>query len=168
MKRVLWSLVVGVGLATAALAFAGVASAEHAVPSEAVPFDASCSGTATPPVNGHVTSVAFCLTNLIGGSTEVTTIALTPGPGPLCQTNLGSAVLTGANGEQIFLAASGTSCFNPFTGLVDLSGTQTITGGTGRFKEARGALTVAGTVNPATNAISYTLDGTIFLLPGKD
>jgi hypothetical protein len=69
--------------------------------------------------------------------------------------------LTAANGDQIFVAASGTSCFDLSTGLVDLSGTQTITGGSGRFEGASGTLTVAGTVNPATNTISYTLEGTI-------
>jgi hypothetical protein len=155
MKRVLSSLVVCVGLAAAALAFAGVASAKHAVP-----FKAGCSGTASAS-GGHASSVASCQATHLGDSTETISVALTPGPGPFCQTNLGTGVLTAANGDQIFVAASGTSCFDPATGLVDLSGTQTITGGSGRFEGASGTLTVTGTVNPATNAISYTLDGSI-------
>jgi hypothetical protein len=153
MNRVLSSLVSAV-LVTVPLAFAGAASAEHAVP-----FKGSYSGTFTVsfPV---VSSTASGHETHLGKSTETIAVTLTP-DGPGCQTNLGTGVLTAANGDQIFFDATGTSCFNPTTGLVDLSGTQTITGGTGRFEGASGTLTVSGTGNPATGTISYTLEGSI-------
>lgn len=88
------------------------------------------------------------------------TVTLTP-ISPFCQSNLGTAVLTAANDDQIFLAASGTTCLDPSTGLVSLSGSQTITGGTGRFEGASGTLTVSGTANPATGTLEYTLEGSI-------
>jgi hypothetical protein len=135
-----------------------VASAAWA--EQAVPFKGSYSGTATASAS-HASSAASGEATHLGNSSETISVTLTPGPGPLCQTNSGTGVLAAANGDQIFLAAGGTSCFDLATGLIDLSGTQTITGGTGRFEGASGSLTVAGTVNPATGAISYTLEGSI-------
>ena len=155
MSRVLSSAVVSAGLAVAAFAFAGAASAEHAVP-----FKGSFSGTAT--ISGAVVSIAASgQATHLGRSSQTLVATLTPGPGPFCQTTVGTGVLTAANGDQIFVSASGTACVNPSTGVIHIAGTQTITGGTGRFQNASGTLTVSGTADSTTLQLSYTLDGSI-------
>jgi hypothetical protein len=155
MKRVLSSLAVSTGLVVVALAVAGTSSAKNSVP-----FKGSYSGTATVSLP-FVSIAASSEATHLGNSTETVSLTVGPNPAPLCLTDVGTAVLTAANGDQIFLAASGTTCLNPSTGLVSLSGTQTITGGTGRFEGASGTLTVSGTANPATETLSYTLEGSI-------
>jgi hypothetical protein len=78
----------------------------------------------------------------------------------LAGTTAGTVTLTAANGDKILLATSGTSS-SLGGGLNAISGTQTVTGGTGRFAGASGSFAVSGTVNSGTEAISYTLDGSI-------
>jgi hypothetical protein len=155
MKHIRFSLVVCIGLVVVALAVAGTASA-----TTSVPFKGGYSGAATVSFPSVLITASGEATHL-GSSAETVSLTVGPSPVPLCLTNHGTAVLTAANGDRVFLAASGTTCLNPSTGLVSLSGTQTITGGTGRFAGASGTLTVSGTANPATDALTYTLKGSI-------
>ena len=156
MKRVLSALVVSTGLVVVALAVAGAASANTSVP-----FEASFSGTSSATGPSSFLVVLSGEATHLGKSSETVTVTLTPGPGPFCNTDIGSVVLTGANGDQIFEAVTATTCFNLSTGLVDLSGTATITGGTGRFEGASGTITVTGTINPATGENSTMEEGSI-------
>jgi hypothetical protein len=68
--------------------------------------------------------------------------------------------VTAANGDEIRTTDTGTS--TPLGGdETAVSATEIVTGGTGRFDGASGSFTLAGTVNTVTEAISYTLEGTI-------
>jgi hypothetical protein len=155
MRRIPFPLLaVCAALVGVAFAVAGAASAEGAVP-----FEASYSGTASVSA-GRASSIAFGEATHLGNSSETISVALTP-VSPLCQTNVGTGVLIAADGDQLFVAASGMTCFDPSTRLVDLTVTQTIIGGTGRFAGASGTLTVSGTANPATGTLTYTLEGTL-------
>jgi hypothetical protein len=74
---------------------------------------------------------------------------------------VGSFTLTAANGDTLFgdLAGHGTVG----NGLVMISETGTITGGTGRFAEASGSFVVTRTLVQATGVSSGSFDGTIDL-----
>jgi hypothetical protein len=153
MNRVLSSLVAFVVLLTAALVFAGAASAEHAVP-----FNGSYSGRCTLVSFNFPIVQLDCLASgqatHVGNSSEESLIAANL----ILGTTSGTVTLAAANGDELFLTTSGSS--SPLGGGVNaISGTQTVTGGTGRFEGASGSFTVAGTVNSSTEAISYTLEG---------
>jgi hypothetical protein len=65
------------------------------------------------------------------------------GEGSATVTNVGSGVFTAANGDELWLDFENTLCFGPSESA--LTGTQTITGGTGRFAGATGSAVLSGT-----------------------
>jgi hypothetical protein len=67
----------------------------------------------------------------------------------------GTAIITAANGDQIFATHSGLITFQD--GMVQVDAEFTITGGTGRFTGATGSFES----NRAFGEESYTFDGTI-------
>ena len=71
-----------------------------------------------------------------------------------------TATYTAANGDQLFVAFSGTGTF-PVDGVISFSGTETVTGGTGRFDGATGSLHRAGTVAIATQTGEFATSGSL-------
>jgi len=75
-----------------------------------------------------------------------------------------SGQLTAANGDKIFYTANDNI---DLAGLLSgghtgtITGTWTITGGTGRFEDASGTFTINGPVDFATLAVSFDAVGTI-------
>jgi hypothetical protein len=67
----------------------------------------------------------------------------------------GEQVLVAANGDKVFADVEGA-----FISAIDFVATYTITGGTGRFRNASGAAQLVGVSPDATHA-SFTFDGTI-------
>jgi hypothetical protein len=57
---------------------------------------------------------------------------------------------TAANGDQLFTTQTGTATPPDENGVIHFSGTETVTGGTGRFADASGSFSFVGTVTPAT------------------
>jgi hypothetical protein len=73
----------------------------------------------------------------------------------------GTATWTGANGEQIFTTHTGQGVVTfPLLATVE---TQTITGGTGRFADASGAIVLERSINLLTLISSASITGTINL-----
>lgn len=73
----------------------------------------------------------------------------------------GTAVFTAANGDQLFTTSSGTATFPDANGIVTFRGTDTVTGGTGRFAGASGSLTRTASVSVRVLSGTYEFDGTL-------
>lgn len=78
---------------------------------------------------------------------------------------LGKLTLQAANGDMLYADYSGGLALDPDTGLFKLTGSYSITGGTGRFVGAGGEGALSGTagLNPGngTAQANYTATGTI-------
>jgi hypothetical protein len=78
--------------------------------------------------------------------------------GTLMATN--DSVYTGANGDELFSHFVGTA--SPGAAGLDLSGSETYDGGTGRFRDAEGHTVLQGTVqftSPSSGVGHYTVKG---------
>jgi hypothetical protein len=73
----------------------------------------------------------------------------------------GTAVFTAANGDQLVTTFSGMATFPDQNGIVTFDGTDTVTGGTGRFAGASGSFTRATRVNVFLGTGQLVLDGTL-------
>ena len=72
----------------------------------------------------------------------------------------GEAVVTAANGDELWFDFEGGSATDP-TGQITFSGNWAITGGTGRFADAEGGGTYAGSANAASGQGEWFLEGAI-------
>jgi hypothetical protein len=70
-----------------------------------------------------------------------------------------TTIYTAANGDQLFVTWTGAGIVNGPD--ITFSGTETITGGTGRFAGASGSTWVSGTASFATLTGQFTSVGTI-------
>jgi hypothetical protein len=127
-----------------------------------VPFKGEYDVTITilnPPPNVLQKVEGTGVASLIGNSTfEATTnVTITPPP-PFAVS--GTRTITAANGDKIFTSFSGTS-----TPVVDGKNgadlIETVTGGTGRFKNATGSFTVKAQNDVTNNVYKAYFDGYI-------
>lgn len=149
----------------------GAAPANADAPSgpKLVPFHATAAGPfslVVAPPNRFVTAFAEGEATHLGRFEVVTRniVNLTPVVVPNCATlgtnEIYSSVFTGANGDTITLAGTGTGCPTSATTVVIMD-TATVTGGTGRFEGASGTITVHADVDRATLTAVDTYDGTL-------
>ena len=68
---------------------------------------------------------------------------------------------TAANGDQLFVAFSGSGTLPDQNLVVSVSGTETVTGGTGRFAGATGSLSRTGLVSTASLSGRFEMAGTL-------
>jgi hypothetical protein len=148
----------GVALLAAAAAIAAGTLASAASAGQGVPFNGSYTGTSSRS-GSTVTITATGQATHLGESSEAITTAVTFSAAP-CGSVAGTGTATAANGDELVFNTSGTICPEG-GGLFVLSITRTITGGTGRFVDASGTLAVNGTANLVTEALSYTVEGSI-------
>jgi hypothetical protein len=132
------------------------------------PFGGTCTFVSTllPPETGQPPNVVrfhqdlVCHLTHLGlttGST-VETVTFTP-TGVAFVTTI---TYTAANGDQLFTTESGTATPPDQNGILHFSGTETVTGGTGRFAEASGSFEFTGSVNPATQTGQFEfISGTL-------
>jgi hypothetical protein len=73
----------------------------------------------------------------------------------------GTATFEAANGDQLFVLLGASADDPTCTTICDVTFTGTITGGTGRFEGAEGALAGTGTVDLNASTIEAALTGTI-------
>lgn len=73
----------------------------------------------------------------------------------------GTAVFTAANGDQLVTTFSGFATFPDQNGIVTFSGTEAVTGGTGRFADASGSFTRTTRVNVFLGTGQFELDGAL-------
>ena len=73
----------------------------------------------------------------------------------------GTTIYTAANGDQLFVSYSGTATFPNQSGTATFSGTETVTGGTGRFAGASGALTRTASLSVLVLSGQYETSGTL-------
>ena len=99
----------------------------------------------------------------LGRYTAVANFTVIAAARPEDATAVGTVTLTAANGDVIRATDAGVSAPTGTVGVVDITETWTITGGTGRFAGATGTLTVTRRLDQASNASSGSLDGTIQL-----
>jgi hypothetical protein len=137
--------------------------AVSAAKKDGLPFKGSLAGsetdTFTPPnsimVEGSGSGNATHL-GLFTIDFEVI-VDLSTGAGPA------NAQLVSANGDSLFCEGSGQATETGTPGLVIITESYTITGGTGRLAKASGGFTVVRQVNLITGDTSGTFDGKIFL-----
>jgi hypothetical protein len=142
MKRVLRPVVI---LSTAML----LASPGQAVAGTVVPFRATYhEQVAFSPCGASLVCVdarGVGLATHLGKGTDVNsagTVDFSTSPCATIQSPLAS--LIGANGDTVTVSLSGTGCPTSVFGLDVLTGTYTVTGGTGRFAGASGGGTLDG------------------------
>ena len=75
----------------------------------------------------------------------------------------GSATLIAADGSSLSTGISGQATPTGTPGVVTISETHTITGGTGRFAGASGSFTLERVLDQTTGVTSGTMNGTIIL-----
>jgi hypothetical protein len=76
-------------------------------------------------------------------------------------TQVGTSTFFAANGDRLDTTYSGIAAPPGPNGVIQFSGTLTITGGTGRFRNATGSAAVVGTANVGTGTGQFTFSGTI-------
>jgi hypothetical protein len=139
----------------------------HAVPATAqkqVPFKGSIQGHeidipqgGPPPTTLSVDGSATGIGSHVGefSFTYRVTVNLADG------TATGSAELIAANGDRIFTTIAGSSEPTDTPGVSNITETNTITGGTGRFAGAQGSFTVERLIDLGTGLTSGSFHGTI-------
>ena len=121
--------------------------------------------TILPPLPGQPANVTrrqtewVCQLKHLGRTTLTNIDAGAVGPSGTAVT--GTAVFTAANGDQLFTTVSGTATFPDANGIVTFLGTDTVTGGTGRFAGASGSLTRTAKVSVLVLSGTYEFDGTL-------
>jgi hypothetical protein len=145
-----------------------VSAARRGAASPSRPAGGTCTlvgRTVLPPIPGQPANVVrrqtewVCQLRHLGRTTLTATEAGTATPsGP---TLTGTAVFTAANGDQLFTTFSGTATFPGPNGIVTASGTDTVTGGTGRFVGASGSLTRTATLSVFVLSGQYEFEGTL-------
>jgi hypothetical protein len=76
---------------------------------------------------------------------------------------VGHATWVAANGDSLFTTGSGEATPTADPNILSIEGTETITGGTGRFEGATGSFTGVRLLNQATGVSSGSFAGTITL-----
>ena len=145
-----------------------VSAARGGSASPSRPAGGTCTLVARPvvlaPLPGQPANVTrrqtayVCQLRHLGRTTVTSTEAGTAGPGGSAV--IGTATYTAANGDQLFTTFSGTATF-PTNGIVTFGGTETVTGGTGRFDGASGSFTRATRVNVILGTGQYEITGTL-------
>ena len=79
-------------------------------------------------------------------------------------TGVGHAIFVAANGDRLFSTGSGQATPTGEPNELSIHGTDTITGGTGRFEGATGTFSGIRVLNTATGISSGSFDGTINLV----
>ena len=118
--------------------------------------------TATPGVLAGTTSGAGRATHLGRVTTSTTeTLDFTASATGAALIREGLMTMVAANGDELHWAYSGTASAPGATGDVDLGGTFTVTGGTGRFATATGGGTFTGSASVVTGLGLLSYQGTI-------
>lgn len=128
---------------------ASVASA-----ASAVPFQASFAETFSVYAGGPCPANAMCAaetgtgnaTHMGKSSESFTAVVSLPISATGCTPESSSGTLTAANGDEVFVTASGTFCQTSVSSATD-TGTFQVTGGTGRFVGATGGGAYDSTIN---------------------
>jgi acyl-coenzyme A thioesterase PaaI-like protein len=125
------------------------------------PLRGSCTVTSVelisfvPPILQQ-RSTAECRVSHLGLMHLVTMQTINVGTGA----QVGTSELTAANGDLLYVSSQGTSTpTGPTT--IAFGGTTTINGGTGRFAEATGILSVDGWADNSASTGAFTYDGWI-------
>ncbi len=131
--------------------------------SHSTPFNGSFSGPFTVAFGKTTATVHFSGEGIAShlGQSDITgtvTVVLSTLVGTSTDTKI-----TAADGDQLFLTTVASEHFTSAS-TIALSGTYTITGGTGHLADATGSGTLSGTVfitGPASGTVSETFSGTI-------
>lgn len=124
------------------------------------PYGGSCSTTFTFLSPTRLQMEYTCQLRHLGRTTAVATQDLSFGPGGIVITN--STVYTAANGDMLHARFAGTGTMQPGSpGVVAFTGTETYSGGTGRFAKAAGSAVLTGTatISGTGGAGAFTVDG---------
>ena len=132
--------------------------------SEQVPFKGAMQGTEVEVPHGGPPTTTLSVTGTLTGIashlgefsiTYQLTVNLANG------TAIGSALLTAANGDSLSTTVAGSSELTATPNVASITEIDTITGGTGRFANARGSFTVERLVNLITGFTAGSFHGTI-------
>ncbi len=129
-------------------------------------FSASYRGKVTEVVNGQAVTATPRGTGkgtLIGKSTLIGTVAATTA-NPPCSPLSGPGTLTGAKGKlKITLRSGSRACAasQDEPNNISFSGSAKVTGGTGKFRSAKGTLRYSGHYDRGTGAFTVKLKGTL-------
>lgn len=113
-----------------------------------------------PPVGFFVNATGTATTTLGQFTVLYTAIVLFSNDVPSAP---GSSIYTDANGDRFFDSDTGTSGPTTDPNVFSIVETHTITGGTGRYADAKGGFTVTRLVNVATGVTSGSFSGSIIV-----
>jgi hypothetical protein len=131
-------------------------------------FRATCTGQASAVAagsTGHASASGSCRGAVFGTGT-FTGSAVGDTSHPPCVPFTGHGAIRSALGTITMSAPTGArGCAGGQAGAVDVafSGTALITGGSGKFRQARGTVAFSGTYQGSSHAITIKLNGTIHL-----
>lgn len=159
MKKLSVSMIVGLLLAMLVVgaAFASTFS------NKSLPFKGSIESVETYQANGPT---VFVTASGSGEATQLGSYTVSYQVEVDLPTGTGtglSAHFVAANGDSLFAEGSGQATPTEDPTVFSIVETLTITGGTGRFANARGSFTLNRTVNLATGETSGTINGQIGL-----
>jgi hypothetical protein len=147
----------------AILLTAALASPIVAAPDNRVPFSGSMQGNeggvlqGTPPSSALVDGSGSGIATHLGGFTLTWSLTVTLADG----TAIGSFHFIAANGDTIDTTIAGASEPTPTPGVYRITEINTITGGTGRFANAKGSFTMERLTDLNTGFTSGSFHGTI-------
>jgi hypothetical protein len=130
-------------------------------------FSASYAGTATEKVDGQkVTAVTRGkgTGKLIGKSTISGTVVATTTADSACAPFGGPGVIAGAKGKlkvKVLPTSRGCAASEEQRDSISLAGKVKVTGGTAKFRKARGTLRFTGHYNRSSGAFTVKLKGTL-------
>jgi hypothetical protein len=136
---------------------------QGSAPPVELPFEGSWDTTVTPPDpnTGVFQIYVVGRANYLGYNTG-------SGPSSVGPTGIqtGTTTYVAANGDQLFMEYTGPATPPDAEGNLSFSGTYTFVGGTGRFEDAGGTGTYAGTANLFAGVGQVSQTGTLILAPG--
>jgi hypothetical protein len=147
------------GLAVAAVVVGGALGSSTA-------FTASYSGTVTEKVNGQAITAAprgKGTGTLIGKSTLTGTVSATTA-NPPCSPLKGPGALVGKAGKvklNLLPTSRGCAAGEDDQDNISFSGTAKVTGGTGKFRAAKGTLRFSGHYDRSNGSFNVKLKGTL-------
>ena len=150
----------GIFVALASIGCGQAAPTAPSTASSASPANANQNAPATEIFSGSCKTAAGsgeCQLTHLGRTTVAVDRVVQSGP------PFGVVTYTTSNGDRLIMVGDGnlSGVPGPDPGLVTLSGTVRIVGGTGRFTNAWGTIGVSGTASLTGNTTAYTLDGAI-------
>lgn len=166
MRRSVFSVLVALTAALAALAAGSAVAASSTQLGKAVAFSGSYSGTAATKVVSSVVTVraSGTGTGTVLGASKVSGDGTGNSSNPPCVPFTGPGAFTGSGGTLKFTVISGSSACGDSQNInYTVNGTAKFAGGTGKFANAKGTLMFTGKFSRSSGAFTAKFTGSLSL-----